>query len=309
MCVYVCVCAYMCMCVSMCVSMLRMVLLGMIWRLLSSVVIIACLPVQASKEWRVVTDFLERLSKNEASTTNSSGLVQIDEGHQHALSVSVQCLFSVSVICFLLQLSVCSVFLSSVEVISVCSQFLPSVFCWSYQCLFSVSAICFLLKSSVSVLCFCHCFHFTGVCSIFLLYVICDCVCPVFLPSILFFTIICCIFLPNAVSLPGFLSSVFSLLVSVSYFCCMLFVTVSVHCFCYLFSLCKCLFHGSAICCLLPVSVQCFYHLFSFYRCLFHVSAMCFRYSVCPGFCPVFFFVTSVYPMFLSHCYFQFSSV
>ena len=110
MCMCVCVCAYMCMCV----SMLRMVLLGMIWCLLSSVVIIACLPVQASKEWRVVTDFLEQLSKNEASTTNSSGLVQIDEGHQHALCVSVQCLFSVSVICFLLQLSVCSVFLSSV---------------------------------------------------------------------------------------------------------------------------------------------------------------------------------------------------
>ena len=98
MCVYVCVCAFMCMCVCMCVFLLRMVLLGMIWRLLSSVVIIACLPVQASKEWRVVTDFLERLSKNEASTTNSSGLVQIDEGHQHAPSVSVQCLFSVSAV-------------------------------------------------------------------------------------------------------------------------------------------------------------------------------------------------------------------
>ena len=113
-CVCVCVCVHTCACVCVCVSMLRMVLLGMIWRLLSSVVIIACLPVQASKEWRVVTDFLERLSKNEASTTNSSGLVQIDEGHQHALSVSVQCLFSVSVICILLKLSVFSMFLSSV---------------------------------------------------------------------------------------------------------------------------------------------------------------------------------------------------
>ena len=131
-----------CVCVCMCVFMLKMVLLGMIWRLLSSVVIIVCLPVQASKEWRVVTDFLERLPKNEASTTNSSGLVQIDEGHQHALNVSVQCLFSVSAICFLLKSVLCFCHLFSVEVISVCSMFLPLFS--PHWCLFHFSAVCCL---------------------------------------------------------------------------------------------------------------------------------------------------------------------
>ena len=147
----------------------------------------------------------------------------------------------------------------------------------------------------MSVLCFCHCFHFTGVCSIFLLDVVCDCVCSVFLPSIFFFTSVCCIFLPNAVSLPVFLSSVFSLLVSVSYFCCMLFVTVSVHCFCYLFSLCKCLFHVSALCCLSSVSVICF--LFTAV-CSTFVPCHCVSATVCAQVS-----VTNVYPMFLS-CYF-----
>ena len=56
----------------------------------SSCNLMCCLPLQAAKEWRVVTDFLERLSRKEVSTTNSSGLVQIDEGHHSALNVSVQ---------------------------------------------------------------------------------------------------------------------------------------------------------------------------------------------------------------------------
>jgi hypothetical protein len=41
--------------------------------------------LQASKEWRVVTDYLERLSRHEtdvaqSTATASMGLVEIDEG-------------------------------------------------------------------------------------------------------------------------------------------------------------------------------------------------------------------------------------
>ena len=138
----------------------------------------------------------------------------------------------------------------------------------------------------MSVLCFCHCFHFTGVCSIFLLDVVCDCVCSVFQPCFFLHQCLlhifakCCLFARVSVICFPFIGVCFIFLLYA--------VTVPVHCFCYLFSLCKCLFHVSAICCLSPVSVQCFCHLFSLYRCLFHVFALCFCYSVCPGFCPVF---------------------
>ena len=122
-----------------------------------------------------------------------------------------------------------------------------------------------------------------------------QCFSPVF-----FFTSVCCIFLPNAACLPGFLSSVFPLLVSVSYFCCMLLLclsTVSAICF-----------HFASVCSMFLPSVVC-------HQCLSSVSVICFLFTgVCSMFLPcvsvtvcaqvsALFSVTCICPMFLS-CYF-----